>query len=192
MTASPHWNDMKIKNISALLMIDQQKGIANSKLGLRNNENAESEMLKLLSQWRNLSWPIFHIKHRSSQIESVFWPNQEGFEFKTEFLPIENEIVIEKKTSCAFAGTNLEILLKERGLTSIVVIGASTSNSVETTVRNGSCKGFSIIVVENACFAFEKIDYSGVQKTAEEVHAMSLANLEKEYALIVHSSKLKF
>lgn len=183
---------MDIKNTSALIVIDQQKGIASPKLGLRNNENAESEMLKLLYQWRNLGWPVFHIKHRSTQIESVFWPDQDGFEFKPEFLPIINEIVIEKKTPCAFSGTNLEILLNKQNLTSIVIVGASTNNSVEATVRSGGCKGFSVVVVENACFAFARPDYYGVRRTAAEVHAMSLANLANEYASIVHSSEIKF
>lgn len=182
---------MNIKNISALIIIDQQKGIANPKLGIRNNENAESEMLKLLSQWRNLGWPVFHIKHCSDLVGSVFWPDQEGFEFKPEFLPLANEVVIEKKTPCSFAGTNLESLLNKQGIGSVVVVGASTNNSVEATVRSGGCKGFSMVVVENACFAFAKTDYFGAQRTAEEVHAMSLANLENEYSLIVHSSEVK-
>ena len=183
---------MNTKNSLALVIIDQQKGIASPKLGIRNNQSAESEMLTLLLKWRDLGWPVFHIKHRSTQIESVFWPSQEGFEFKPEFIPVANEFIIEKKTPCAFTGTNLEELLKEQGLNSIVVVGASTNNSVEATARSGGCKGFSVIVVENACFAFAKTDYFGVQRTAEEVHAMSLANLENEYASIVHSSEVKF
>lgn len=183
---------MNMKNISALIIIDQQKGIASPSLGSRNNPSAESEMLALLFKWRELGWPVFHVKHRSKKVESVFWPDQEGFEFRPEFMPIANEVVIEKKTPCAFTGTNLEELLKAQNVNSIVVVGASTNNSVEATVRSGGCKGFSVIVVEDACFTFAKADYWGLQRTAEEVHAMSLANLENEYASIVHSSEVKF
>ena len=183
---------MNIKNISALVIIDQQKGIANPKLGERNNKNAELEISKLLSQWRSLCWPIFHVKHRSSQMESVFWPNQEGFEFQSEFEPLLNEVVIEKKTPCAFTNTNLESILNEKNITSLIIVGASTNNSVEATARSGSCKGFSIVIVENACFAFAKKDYYGVERTAQEVHAMSLANLQNEYASIISASEVKF
>lgn len=189
---------MIIKKLTALIIIDQQKGIDSPKLGARNNPGAQSEMLNLLVQWRKLSWPIYHVKHRSTNPESVFWPATEGFEFKPEFLPlasktdVANEMEIEKKTPCAFTATNLENLLKENGIETIVVVGASTNNSVEATVRSGGCKGFSVIVVENACFAFAKADYFGVERTAKEVHAMSLANLKNEYASIVHSSEIKF
>jgi nicotinamidase-related amidase len=183
---------MNIKPGCALIIIDQQKGINNPKLGLRNNPNAELEILNLLSIWRRFNWPIFHVKHRSGGKESVFWPHQEGFEFKSEFVPFAHETFIEKTTPCAFTKTSLEALLNEKGIDSLVVVGASTNNSVEATVRTGGCIGFHVIVVENACFAFAKIDYAGVPRTAEEVHAMSLANLNGEYAQVIHSSALEY
>jgi len=181
---------MKIQTNSALVVIDQQKGIDSPKLGSRNNESAQAEILGLLSRWRELNWPIIHVKHRSTKIYSVFWPEQEGFDFKAEFLPRDNEYVIEKQTPCAFTNTNLQHLLVQNATTSVVVVGASTNNSVEATVRTGGCFGFNVVVVENACFAFAKDDYFGVQRSAEEVHAMSLANLNNEYALVVNSADL--
>jgi len=39
-------------------------------------------------------------------------------------------------------------------------------------------------------FAFDKRDYAGTLRTAEEVHAMSLANLDGEYAMIATTSEL--
>ena len=68
----------------ALVLIDQQKGIDHPKLGERNNLTAEANMLSLLDFWRKNSWPVFHIKHRSREPESVFWPEQAGFDFKDE------------------------------------------------------------------------------------------------------------
>jgi hypothetical protein len=63
---------------------------------------------------------------------------------------------------------------------------------VEASVRTGGCLGFNMIVIEDACFAFSKIDYFGVQRSAEDVHAMSLANLDNEYARVINSANLKF
>ena len=183
---------MKIKPNFALVIIDQQKGINNPKLGSRNNPNAELEILNLLSIWRRFNWPIVHVKHKSSNEDSVFWPHQDGFNFKPEFVPFAHEIVIEKTTPCAFSKTPLEVLLTEQRIDSLIVVGASTNNSVEATVRTGGCIGFNVIVIENACFAFAKSDYADVPRTAEEVHAMSLANLNGEYAKVINSSELEF
>jgi nicotinamidase-related amidase len=183
---------MKIKPGSALIIIDQQKGINYPSLGLRNNPHAELEMLNLLSIWRRFNWPVVHVKHRSSDANSVFWPQQEGFDFKPEFYPFAHEAVIEKTTPCAFAKTSLAETLREQGIDTLVVVGASTNNSVEATVRTGGCNGFTVLVIEDACFAFAKIDYSGLLRVAEEVHAMSLANLNGEYAQVIHSSALEY
>ncbi|RYZ96638.1 MAG: cysteine hydrolase [Moraxellaceae bacterium] len=183
---------MQIKAGTALIIIDQQKGLDYPQLGTRNNLNAAAIMLSLLSSWRKNNLPIIHIKHRSHCEESVFWPGQEGFDVKPDFIPFGNEPIIEKNTPCAFTKTYLEETLHDMGINSLVVVGASTSNSVEATVRTGSCRGFNIIVVEDACFTFSKPDYFGYQRTAQEVHAMSLANLQVEYAVIVHSSDLEF
>lgn len=177
-------------NPSALIIIDQQKGIDHPKLGKRNNPDAELVMLALLKQWRDQKWPVFHVMHRSVNPDSVFWPEQEGVECKPEFLPSVDEQVVEKSIPCAFTKSALEKTLLQKNITSLVMVGVSTNNSVEATARTGGNLGFRVIVVEDACFAFEKPDYFGKYRSAQEVHAMSLANLNGEYATVVHSSNL--
>lgn len=177
-------------NMLALIVIDQQKGLDHPKLGARNNPEAESEMLVLLRLWRERSWPIVHVKHRSKQRESVFWPEQEGFEIKEDFKPQNAELVIEKSVPCAFTNNMLEGALKRLGVSEIVIVGAATNNSVESTARTGGNLGYTVYVVEDACFTFAKPDYYGKARTADDVHAMSLASLHGEYATVLSSSQL--
>lgn len=173
----------------ALIVIDQQKGIEHPKLGTRNNPGAEAVILSMLSLWREMNWPIFHVKHKSKQRESVFWPEQEGFEFKKEFQPLMGEKVIEKSVPCAFVNNSLENELRNLGINEVVIVGVATNNSVEATARTGGNLGFKVYVVENACFTFAKQDYFGTARSAEEVHAMSLANLHGEYATVISSEQ---
>ena len=49
--------------------------------------------------------------------------------------------------------------------------------------------GFSVTVVSDATFTFDKRDFNGVLRSAEEVHAMSLVNLAGEYASIADTSE---
>lgn len=181
---------MDLINNTALIIIDQQQGLDDPKLGARNNPNAESIMLKLLNAWRITGMPIIHVKHRSTEPESVFYPNQQGFEFKPDFLPHHNELVIEKSIPCAMLTTDLETILDQKNIRKLVLAGASTNNSIEATARTASGLGFSVFVVEDACFAFAKKDYFGTARTAADVHAMSLANLKDEYAQVVNSERL--
>lgn len=175
---------------SALLVIDQQKGIEHPKLGPRNNPNAEQVILALLAQWRRQNWPIVHIKHRSTEPESVFWPHQQGFDFRPEFIPEAGELVIEKATPCAFTHTDLQQQLNRLGIGNIVVTGVATNNSVEATARTGGNLGFVVHVIEDGCFCFAKADFFGQARSADEVHAMSLANLHDEYATVIAYSDM--
>jgi len=174
----------------ALIIIDQQKGIDHPKLGVRNNPGAENIILHLLKQWREKNLPIIHVKHRSKDPESVFWPHQEGFDFKKGFEPQNNEPTIEKQTPCAFTNTSLLDYLEENNINSFVLVGVATNNSIESTARTGGNLGLDVTVLEDGCFTFSKNDYNGSPRTADEVHAMSLANLSGEYASILHSSKI--
>lgn len=175
---------------TALIIIDQQQGLDNPKLGPRNNPDAETVMLKLLNAWRIAGMPIIHIRHRSREPESVFWPEQQGFEFKPDFSPQGDERVIEKNIPCAILTTDLKKILAQKNIRKIVLVGASTNNSVEATARTASGLGFRVVIVEDACFTFAKPDYFGRARTAHEIHAMSLANLDGEYAQIINSHDL--
>lgn len=175
---------------TALIIIDQQQGLGNPKLGPRNNPDAETVMLKLLDAWRIAGMPVIHVRHRSREPDSVFWPDQQGFEFKPDFLPQGDELVIEKNIPCAMLTTNIEKILDHKNIRKLVLVGASTNNSIEATARTASGRGFKVFIVEDGCFAFAKADYFGTAKTAQEVHAMSLANLDGEYAQIMSSEYL--
>lgn len=181
---------MNITPETALIIIDQQQGLDNPKLGPRNNPDAETVMVKLLSSWRAARRPIIHVKHRSIEPTSVFWPDQQGFEFKPDFLPQGDELIIEKSIPCAMLTTDLKKILDQRNIRKIVLVGASTNNSIEATARTASGLGFAVVVVEDACFTFAQQDYSGTTRTAAEVHAMSLANLSVEYAQIITANEL--
>jgi hypothetical protein len=44
--------------------------------------------------------------------------------------------------------------------------------------------GFTTILVSDACFTFAKTDWNGIIRSADDVHAMSLANLDGEYCTV--------
>lgn len=174
----------------ALLLIDLQRAVDHPSWGERNNPQAEANASALLKRWRARGAPIVHIRHDSTEPHSTYRPGQPGHAFKPETAPLPGETVVAKQVNSAFIGTGLEEQLRAAGITELVVCGVSTSNSVETTVRHGGNLGFSITLVEDACFTFARKDYHGRARTAGEVHAMSLANLAGEYCRIATTSEV--
>jgi nicotinamidase-related amidase len=115
----------------------------------------------------------------------MYRPGQEGNEFKPEAQPLPGETIIAKHTNSAFIGTGFEETLRRAGHNVLFVAGVITNNSVEATVRMAGNLGFETYLVEDACFTYPRPDWTGRLRTAEEVHAMSLANLHQEYCTLL-------
>ena len=174
----------------ALVVIDVQKAIDApywAALGPRNNPGAELAMASVLAAWRAAGLPVFHVRHDSRAAKSAYRPGQPGHAFKDEVLPEAGEPVIAKSTNSAFIGTDLEPTLRSRGIRQLCVMGVITNNSVESAVRMAGNLGFETYLMEDCCFTFPQTDYRGVLRSADDVHALSLANLDGEYCTVVTS-----
>lgn len=175
---------------AALIVIDVQKAIDHPSWGDRNNPDSEQNIAALLSAWRTGGRPIYHIRHDSREPASHYRQGQPGHEFKKEAAPQAGEVVIGKQTNSAFIGTDLEARLRSAGQKVLVVTGVITNNSVEATVRMAGNLGFETYLVEDAVFTFGRTDWNGTFRTAAEVHAMSLANLDGEYCKVVRTQEV--
>lgn len=187
---NPEKISMELDANAALILIDQQQGILQPRLGPRNNPQAEERMAELLAKWRQAARPVIHVQHLSRSPDSVFWPEQSGVEFQPQFVPGAGEGLIQKQVPDAFSGTGLEGQLRKAGIGQLVIVGVATHNSVEATARTAGNLGFATWVVEDACYTFDKLDFFGRLRSAHEVHGMSLGNLHGEYATVINSAEL--
>ncbi len=178
---------------AALIVIDVQQAIDapyHAAEGPRNNPGAEANIAALLTAWRRSGRPVIHVRHDSIWQTSAYRPGQPGNDFKPEAAPLPGEAIIAKRTNSAFIGTDLEQRLRAAGIANLVIAGVVTNNSVEATVRMAGNLGFVVTLVEDACFAFARRDWNGVLRSAEDVHAMSLANLNGEYCGIASTAAI--
>ncbi len=94
------------------------------------------------------------------------------------------DLLITKRHWGAFAGTDLEQQLRQRGIETIILGGIATNIGVESTARQGTGLGFAFVVVEDASsgldagahrFAFESIfpRLGRVRKTHEVIAALA-------------------
>lgn len=174
----------------ALIIIDMQQGMQSPSLPPRNNPDAEANIAALLAAWRGAGMPVIHVRHMARAPLSVFYPGQSGALFQTALAPLEREHVVEKNVPDAFIQSGLERWLHVRGVRDVVIVGVSTNHSVESTARTAGNLGFATTVVADATFAFAQLDYDGNACSAAAVHAMSLANLKREYADITSTAAI--
>lgn len=178
---------------ACLLLIDLQQAIDDPRwavAGPRNNPSAEAHVERLLEGWRRTGRPVIHVRHDSVNPDSTYRPGQPGHDFKPETKPASGEKIIGKKTNSAFIGTGLEDYLRQAGIDMLIVAGVITNNSVEATVRMAGNLSFDTWLVGDACFTFARHDLSGWLWHAEEVHALSLANLDGEYCTVTDTAAM--
>jgi nicotinamidase-related amidase len=82
------------------------------------------------------------------------------------------------------------VLLRQARICTLVICGVITNNSVEATARMAGNLGYETYVVSDATATFDKLDFFGQLRSAEEVHALSLANLQGEYASVLSTTEL--
>jgi len=170
-----------------LILIDQQKAMGHPRWGPRNNPQAEANIFLLLRTWRARKWPVIHVKHDSTSPDSPFRPGQVGNDFLPLTAPFPGEAVVAKKVHSAFIGTDLVARLEAMGRPSLVICGVLLANSVEATVRNAANLGFTVRLPADACWSCDKRDLTGRLWPAEDVHQLTLALLDGEYAQVTTS-----
>ncbi|MBG6105653.1 nicotinamidase-related amidase [Micromonospora vinacea] len=70
-----------------------------------------------------------------------------GHDIIDELTPLPDEPVIDKPGKGAFHATNLDVLLTERGIRSLLVTGVTTEVCVHTTVREANDRGYECLVL---------------------------------------------
>jgi nicotinamidase-related amidase len=74
-----------------------------------------------------------------------------GTEVHAAVAPLPGEIVVTKHRVSAFAGTDLDMILRASGIETLVLAGIATSGVVLSTVRHAADADYRLVVVEDCC-----------------------------------------
>ncbi|HEY4797963.1 MAG TPA: isochorismatase family cysteine hydrolase [Bacteroidia bacterium] len=172
---------------SVVLLWDIQNILVNN---IFNKEEFMEKNLKIIKVAREKNIPRFFSKitplpeRFESPVRKILFKNrfaslkQVANGFDLAISTVENDIVIPKHTPSMFIGTHFEQMLRNAGLTTIIITGIATEIGVESTARDASNRGFFPFIVSDAVSSFNK-----------EAHYRSLENM-KSSSIVLSSSQL--
>ncbi|WP_246942392.1 cysteine hydrolase family protein [Bacillus pinisoli] len=169
----------------ALIIIDVQDVFLDPTWGKRNNPEAETNIKRLLSEWRKRGSEVIYIQHISENPHSLFYFENESTQIKNIVKPLENEKIFTKQVNSAFIGTSLEDYLNIKKMTEVVITGLTTPHCVSTTTRMSANLGFKTFLLSDATAAFEQTDHRGHYVDADTIHHYSLATVHQEFATVL-------
>ena len=160
---------------TALLIIDiQDFYFPGGKVPLVEPEAAAKNAAKVLAAFRADGKPVVHIRHD-------FEP---GGSIHASVAPIEGEKVFTKNEVSCFNGTKVLAYLEEIRAKKLVIVGMQTHMCLEAATRAAHDLGFEVTVVGDAC-ATRDLSYGDRTVPAADVHASTLATLNRTYATVV-------
>ena len=119
-------------------------------------------------------------KRQQKQISSICC---EGGTWGWDFFEVEaepDEWVIEKHTYSGFHGTELDRILRFKGIRTLVMTGVSTNVCVESTLRDGYFNGYYIVVPEDC-----------VASAAQDLHEAALRGVRMHFGEVTTGADLR-
>jgi nicotinamidase-related amidase len=87
-----------------------------------------------------------------------------GWQIVPEVEPIDGELIVDKPGKGAFYATDLDLLLRTRGITHLVLTGITTDVCVHTTMREANDRGYECLLLTDCTGATDKGNYEAAIK----------------------------
>jgi nicotinamidase-related amidase len=146
---------------TALVLIDLEHGIVGRDLAPYSGKDVVAKSAKLAGKMRSAGSPVVYVHvllHETLSLPADFPmprpaapPPPEASELVPEagYQP-DTDVLITKRQWDAFYATNLDQLLRRKGVSTIVLAGIATNMGVESTARSAQARGYAVVFAEDA------------------------------------------
>lgn len=179
---------------AAFLLIDMQNGFIDgaSPLCIAGAAATVPACAHALAAAREHGLAVFHVRRAyaadGSDVEAVRWEawaeggrplssaDPMSLSCPSELAPAPGEPVVVKPSWSAFFGTDLDALLRARGIGALVLAGTTTPNCVRSTAYDGLARGFNVAVLRDA-----------TSSRSPEAQEANLADMEAAGIQLIHT-----
>ncbi len=179
---------------TALVLIDLQNGIVGMDVEPRTGPETLAAGQALAARFRAAGAPVVlvHVAFAPDfsdappgrvdrPLATRFSDLPAGWSELAEGLAQPGDLLVRKRQWGAFTGTELDLLLRRRGIESIVIGGIATNFGVESTARHAWELGYHVVIAEDAC-----------SSVSTEAHDFAVAHVLPRVARVVQANGIDF
>lgn len=163
----------------ALLIIDMLEDFLRPSGALTVGRNADlviAGTVEVLARARERQQPVIYVcdRHRPDDEEFKVYPphcliGSKGAEIVHELAPLPGEAVVSKRRYSGFFATDLDLLLRERGVRSLTLAGVCTDICILFTAADARMRGYQVSVPTRAVGSFDAHGHQEALRQLETV-----------------------
>jgi len=151
---------------------------------------------QLIAAARERRIPIYFLRNwHSERTDSVAWKSRRAVNrgsggdagvagtWGAEWFEVEpqpTDVVVDKFRYDGFLGTPLEVMLRARGISTVVCCGTATNVCVESTARSAHMRDFNLILVSDCCAAYD-----------QGLHDATLENVRRHFGIVATAGEVE-
>lgn len=114
-----------------------------------------------------------------------------GVDIFAALAPAPGEHVVKKHRYSGFFGTDLDIILREWGVDTVIVAGTTTENCCHATARDAMFHNYRVVFLSDATGTFDYPDMGYGAMAAKDVHQATLRILAFSTAHVMTAAEFK-
>jgi len=179
---------------TALLVIDMQNDFVEggALIEVKGIGKNLSKFRAFIDKCRDKGILVVYTRHifspENNQIEAKLFPelrneglrdNHRGSEVHNTLRPSNEDTIIKKKRYDAFVGTDLELILRARGIKNLIITGTMTNVCCESTARGAMMKDFNVLFSSDLTFTSDS-----------DLHRNTLRNIASHFGKVLSSEEI--
>jgi len=173
--------------VTALIVVDMQVDFVSpgGKLFVQDARKTIPAIRRLMAKAREAGVPVIFTQdwHRADDPEFSIWPahaveGTAGSEIIPELNPLPQDYFIRKRTYDAFFSTDLDLLLRQKGLQNLVITGTVSNICVLHTAGSARLRGYEIVVASDAISSLTPFDREAALRQISFIYQGKIANSE--------------